>query len=61
MFAGQRSVIFIGPSIRHGIWIAADGVVGSSSFVRSDVEDNSVVYGVPAQFVRDRQVGDPYL
>lgn len=58
---GLRSAISIGASVKHGISIGNDVVVGASSFVSCDVRDCVVAYGVPAKFVRDRKVGEPYL
>ena len=32
--------------------IGNNSIVGAASFVNKDVEDNTVVYGVPAKFIR---------
>lgn len=56
-----RSVISIGSSIKHGVEIGNDVVVGSSSLVLDDIEDNSVAYGIPSRFIRKRKLGEQYL
>jgi len=58
---GERSAISIGASVKHGIQIGKDAVIGGASFVLKDVEDNTVVYGIPARFIRHRKTGDRYL
>lgn len=58
---GERSAISIGASVKHGVQIGKDAVVGGASLVLKNVEDNAVVYGIPARFVRERKSGDRYL
>ncbi len=58
---GPRSIISIGANISHGISIGHDALIGGSSFVLKSVQDNSVVYGVPARHIRDRKAEDKYL
>lgn len=58
---GERTAICIGASIKHNLKIGKDVVVGASSLVHESIGDNEVVYGVPAKFIRRREVGEKYL
>lgn len=58
---GNCSAIGIGATILHYINIGSNCVVGASSLVNKNVEDNSVVYGVPFKFVRFRENNEKYL
>lgn len=61
VFLGKGSAIGIGASIKHGIKIGKNVVIGSKSYVDKDLESNGVYYGIPARFIRSRSVGDCYL
>lgn len=61
VFVDKRSAISIGSTISHNVKIGKDVVVGGCSLVLKDVEDNVVVYGVPAKLARTRARGDKYL
>ena len=58
---GMRSAISIGASIKHGVEIGNDVVVGGSSLVLEDIEDNCVFYGIPSKYIRRRKLGEKYL
>jgi len=58
---GHRSAIGIGASIKHGVTIGDDAVIGGMSYVHRDIPPLSVCYGVPATIRRARQPDDPYL
>lgn len=58
---GTGSAICIGAKIKHGINIGRDTVVGANSYVSNNIPALQVVYGSPARFVRQREMGDPYL
>ena len=58
---GIRSIISISATISHGISIGNDVLVGGASLVLKSVQNNSVVYGVPASYVRNRKAGEIYL
>lgn len=58
---GKCSAILIGANIKNKVSIGDDCVVGGSSFVGTNVADNSVVYGVPARFIRTRKPEESYL
>ena len=46
---GQNSWIGIGSVIKQNIRIGSNVVIGAGSVVINDVEDNKIVYGVPAK------------
>jgi sugar O-acyltransferase (sialic acid O-acetyltransferase NeuD family) len=58
---GNRTAISIAVSVKHGIKIGNDVVVGANSYVNKDLPDNTVAYGTPARVIRSRKVGEPYL
>ena len=58
---GIRSAVSIGTTVKHGIVIGNDVVIGANSFVNKAVESNIVAYGNPCKFVRERSKGDTYL
>ena len=58
---GLRSAVSIGATIKHGIAVGDDSVIGANSYVNKSVDSNVVAYGSPCKFVRERIKGDPYL
>ncbi|WP_420549279.1 NeuD/PglB/VioB family sugar acetyltransferase [Curvivirga sp.] len=58
---GPRSNIAIGAKVKHSVTIGANTVIGANSYVHSDMENNVVAYGTPAQVIRSRSKDDPYL
>jgi len=58
---GTRSAISIGSTIKHGVKIGGDCVVGANSYVNKDLPSNTIAYGSPAKIIRTRNTGDPYL
>jgi len=58
---GLRSAISIGATIKHGLKIGDDSVVGANSYLNKDLPNNQVAYGTPAKQVRTRNIGDSYL
>jgi len=58
---GIKSAIGINASIKHNVTIGRNVVVGANSFVKDNLPDNSLVYGVPAKIARNRKDGEPYL
>ena len=58
---GTRSAISIGATLKHGIKIGKDVVVGANSYVNRDISDNAIAYGTPARIIRTRRIGEPYL
>lgn len=57
----ERSAISIGTTVRHGIRIGADTVIGAASYVHEDIGSNAVAYGIPAKTIRRRARQDHYL
>lgn len=58
---GRCSVLGLGVNILHGRSIGKHSVVGSGSLVVKDIGDFIVAYGIPAKFVRTRDIDDRYL
>jgi sugar O-acyltransferase (sialic acid O-acetyltransferase NeuD family) len=58
---GSGAAVGIGATLRHGINIGNHSLIGAGAVVLDDVAANSIVYGVPARKVRDRQPGEQYL
>lgn len=58
---GIRSALSIGATIKHGLKIGNDCVVGANSYLNKDLPNNQVAYGTPAKQVRTRNIGDSYL
>lgn len=58
---GARSAISLGAVVKHGIEIGPDAVVGSASYVHSNLPREVVAYGIPARVIRSRTPGEPYL
>ncbi|MGA0409981.1 MAG: acetyltransferase [Limisphaerales bacterium] len=58
---GNRSAVCIGATIKHGISIGSDCVIGAMSYLNKDLSDQQTAYGVPAKVVRKHAVGEPYL
>ena len=58
---GVRSAISIGVSIKNGIAIGDDVVIGANSYVNKAVGNNLVAYGNPCIPIRKRIKGDTYL
>lgn len=58
---GLRSAVSIGATIKHGLKIGDDSVVGANSYLNKDLPNNRVAYGTPAKQIRTRNICDPYL
>lgn len=58
---GIRSAVSIGTIIKNNIKVGSDSVIGASSYLNKNVEDNSIFYGNPAKFIRNREIGEKYL
>ena len=58
---GSRSAVSIGATIKHGVKIGSDSVVGANSYLNRDLVNNKIAYGTPAKPIRNRSIGDPYL
>lgn len=58
---GIRTAVSIGTSIKHGIVIGDDVVIGANSYVNKEIDNNIVAYGTPCKVVRTRTKGEHYL
>lgn len=58
---GKRTAVSLGSAIGQGVNIGDDNLIGAQSFVKSDIGNNNVYYGIPAKFVRKREKGETYL
>jgi len=58
---GEGCAVGIGAVILHGRRIGQHAVVGAGSVVTRDVPDLTVSYGVPANVIRSRTIGEKYL
>lgn len=58
---GNCSAVSIGATIKHGVKIGVDSIIGASSYVNEDVPDRIISYGVPSKKVRSRRHGESYL
>jgi len=58
---GKFSVISLGANVTHNVKIGEHCVIGAGSLVLEDIENNSLSYGIPAEFVRKRECGEKYL
>ncbi len=58
---GEFSAISIGATVKHGISIGKHSIIGASALLMKDCGDNFIMYGVPAQVVRVREIGEKYL
>jgi sugar O-acyltransferase (sialic acid O-acetyltransferase NeuD family) len=57
----KNSYIGINSSVKQGVEIQNDTVVGAQSYVNKDCEKESVYYGSPAKKIRNRTKGENYL
>ena len=60
-FVGYRSAVCIGASVKHGISIGSDCVLGAMSYLDKDMANLITAYGVPAKTVRYRTPDENYL
>ena len=58
---GIRSALSIGATVKHGVLIGDDVVIGANSYVNKQISSNVVANGSPCKFVRKRIKGDSYL
>ena len=58
---GVRSAVSIGATVKHGVIIGDDVVIGANSYVNKAISDEFVAYGTPCKEIKKRIKGDPYL
>jgi len=57
---GERSAIMMNAAVSHEIEIGKDCLIGASSFVASNLLDNSVAVGAPSKVIRMRDKEEKY-
>ena len=60
-FSSIAPRVATGATIKHGITVGDDAVIGANSYVNKSVDSNVVAYGSPCKFVRERTKGHSYL
>ena len=58
---GVRSAVSIGATVKHGITLGDDVVIGANSYVNKAFSDGVVAYGIPCKQIRIRIKGESYL
>ncbi len=58
---GRHSFLGIGCSLRHGVAVGANTVLGGGAALVRDAADNAVYVGTPARRLKSRQLGDRML
>ena len=58
---GSCTAIGLGAYILNDITIGDHAMIGSGCLVVNNVDDQKVVYGVPAKNIREREIGEKYL
>jgi sugar O-acyltransferase (sialic acid O-acetyltransferase NeuD family) len=58
---GARSFVGLGARVIHNVAVGSDVVIGAGATVIANLADGVVVAGTPAQAVRAREAGEPYL
>ncbi len=58
---GEYSAISIGAIVKHGITIGKHSIIGAGALLMKNCSDNVIMYGVPAQMIRKREIGEKYL
>lgn len=58
---GEFSAINIGVIIKDRLNIGKHSVVGAGALLLKNCDDNAVMYGVPAQKIRKREIGEKYF
>ncbi len=58
---GAFSALSIGVTTIEKVKIGKHSIIGAGALLLSDCPDNSIMYGVPAQYIRLREIGEKYL
>ena len=61
MIVGKKSHIGIGTSVKQGIKICNDTIIGANSYVNKNCEKKSIYYGSPAKKIKIRTEFEIYL
>ncbi|HPD65028.1 MAG TPA: acetyltransferase [Bacteroidia bacterium] len=58
---GKFSVIALGSTVLNKIEVGDHSIVGAGSLLLKNLGDNEIAYGIPAKFIRKREIGEKYL
>lgn len=58
---GKRSIVAISATVKHGLEIGDDSLLGAHSYLHQSMPDHSIYKGLPASFYKHRKAGDKYL
>jgi acetyltransferase-like isoleucine patch superfamily enzyme len=58
---GHRSAICIGATVKHGLSIGDDSVLGANSYLNFNLPSNKTSWGSPAKIIKERHPSDKYL
>lgn len=61
LMLGKHSAVCLGANIIENVTIGDHAVIGAGSLVTTNIPSNVIAYGSPAQVVREREAGEPYL
>lgn len=58
---GELTAVGLGASIKNKITIGKNNVIGCGALVLKDIGDNTVSYGFPCKYIKERAEGEKYL
>ena len=59
---GMRTAVAISATVSHGLQIGNDNVIGAGALVTDHIfPDNTIWYGIPAKYIKDRKSDEKYL
>jgi len=58
---GECTAISIGATIKEKLIIGNYSIIGAGSLLMKNCPDKVIVYGIPAKFIRNREVGEKHL
>ena len=58
---GEYSAISIWATLKEKLKIGTNSIIGAGSLLMKDCPDNVIMYGVPAQIIRQRKPGEKYI
>jgi sugar O-acyltransferase (sialic acid O-acetyltransferase NeuD family) len=58
---GAYSAVSIGATVTHKVSIGEHSIIGAGGVLLKNCGNNMIMYGVPARFIRRREIGEEYL
>ncbi|MFT4033853.1 MAG: acetyltransferase [Siphonobacter sp.] len=58
---GNYAVVAMGAVLKHGITVGEHALIGTGAVVLTDCPEKSIMYGCPAKWIRNREIGEKYL